>query len=230
MRALQLPGPVFQERFGGWYVTGYRGPVEHLGNFTGRLSPEGLTKIPIVPGQLFDYGRYPVATSDILPQLLHEHQAGFVNRAVAAGYTAREVAQKATLDKTAGAKELDEQARSLTRYILFADEIPLPAGGIDGEPAYKADFFRQNHAGPNGASLREFDLRTRLFRNRCSYMIYSTAFRGLPSEMKQRVYRRMGEALNVAQPDAEYAYLPVDEKQRIASILRKTLPDLPAGW
>jgi hypothetical protein len=50
-------GVPFKDRFGGWYVTGYRGAAEHLGNFIGRLSPEGLTKIPIVPGQLFDFAR-----------------------------------------------------------------------------------------------------------------------------------------------------------------------------
>ena len=38
--------------------------------------------------------------------------------------------------------ELSEQARTLVRYLLFADEAPLPAGGVDGDPAYKAAFLR----------------------------------------------------------------------------------------
>jgi len=61
-------------------------------------------------------------------------------------------------------------------------------------------------------------------------MIYSAAFQGLPAAMKQRVYRRMAEALNPARPDAEYAYLPPAEKQTIRGILRETLTDLPPGW
>jgi len=231
-RGLSGHGVPFKDRFGGWYVTGYRGAAEHLGNFIGRLSPEGLTKIPIVPGQLFDFARYPMASSDILPQLVHEHQAGFVNRAVEATYRARELSEKGvpTTANGAGSAELDGIARSLTRYILFADETPLPPGGIEGDPAFKADFLRARRAAANGASLKDFDLKTRLFRNRCSYMIYSAAFRGLPPAIKQRVYRRLGEALNVSAPDAEYAFLPPAEKQTIRSILRSTLPDLPPGW
>jgi hypothetical protein len=221
-------GVPFKDRFGGWYVTGYRGAAEHRGNFTGRLSPEGLTKIPIVPGQLFDFARYPVATSDILPQLVHEHQAGFVNRFVAATYRARELSEKEKV--LPGAAELDVLARTLTRYLLFADETPLPAGGVEGDPAFKADFLRSRRVAANGASLKDFDLKTRLFRNRCSYMIYSAAFRGLPPPIKQRVYRRLGEALSVSAPDAEYAFLPPAEKQTIHSILRGTIPDLPPGW
>jgi hypothetical protein len=222
-------GVPFKDRFGGWYVTGYRGAAEHLGNFIGRLSPEGLTKIPIVPGQLFDFSRYPVPTSDILPQLMHEHQAGFVNRMVAATYRTRELEKEGPPD-AAGAAELEKIARSLTRYLLFADEAPLPPGGIAGDPAFKADFLRSRHVAAGGASLKDLDLKTRLFRNRCSYMIYSAAFRGLPPTMKQRVYRRLGEALNVSAPDAEYAFLPPVEKQTIRGILRATLSDLPAGW
>jgi hypothetical protein len=224
-------GVPFKDRFGGWYVTGYRGAAEHLGNFTGRLSPEGLTKIPIVPGQLFDFARYPMSTSDILPQLVHEHQTGFVNRVVAATYRAREILEKDKgVPDAAGGAELDRQARDLTRYLLFADETPLPAGGIEGDPAFKADFLRSRRATLIGASLKDFDLKTRLFRNRCSYMIYSTAFRGLPPAIKQRVYRRLSQALNVSAPDAEYAFLPAAEKQTIHSILRSTVPDLPSGW
>ncbi|MSU42467.1 MAG: hypothetical protein EXS22_00300, partial [Pedosphaera sp.] len=77
---------------------------------------------------------------------------------------------------------------------------------------------------------KDFDLRTRLFKHRCSYMIYSLSFQGLPPQMKQRVYRRLAEALDSAKPDAEYAYLPAAEKQAIRLILKETLQDLPATW
>jgi hypothetical protein len=48
--------------------------------------------------------------------------------------------------------------------------------------------------------------------------------------MKERIYRRLGEALNVERADAEYAWLPAAEKQTIRGILLATLTDLPAGW
>jgi hypothetical protein len=219
----------FAERFGGWYVTGAENFGPLLANVIGQLSPEGLTRFPLAPGERFDFARYPVANSDVLPQLLHEHQIGFVNRAVAATYHARALLAKGPLDDEAIA-DLDLQAREFTRYLLFADEVSLPAGGVRGEAAFKTDFLRSRRADAQGAALRDFDLQTHLFRNRCSYMIYGAAFSGLPPEFKQRVYHRLSEALDVTHPDAEYAYLLAEEKRTIHSILRATLSDLPVGW
>jgi hypothetical protein len=216
-------------RFGGWYLTGAQNFGQNWGNLVGQLSAEGLTKYPLEPGARFDFARYPMADSDVLPQLLHEHQIGFVNRAIAATYHTRSLLAKGPLDPTAIA-DLETQARAFTRYLLFADEVPLPPGGVAGEPAFKADFLWARRPDSQGLALKDFDLRTRLFRNRCSYMIYGAAFAGLPPEFKQRVYRRLDEALDVAKPDAEYAYLPSGEKQAIHHILRTTLTDLPAGW
>jgi hypothetical protein len=172
-----------------------------------------------------------VATSDVLPQLLHEHQAGFVNRVVEASYRARTALHvgERTLDP-AQAKELDQQANIVTRYLLFADEMPLPPGGVEGDETYKADFLRQRRATAEGASLKDFDLRTRLFKHRCSYMIYSAVFTGLPPAMKQRIYARLDKALSLETPDAEYAHLPAAEKRAIRGILQATLADLPDGW
>jgi hypothetical protein len=222
-------GVPFAERFGGWYVTGAEPLGAHLGNVVGRYGPGGaLEKLPLPPGQHFDYGRYLKATTDVLPQLLHEHQIGFVNRAIAATYQTRAILAKEILVPAVDDAELEKTARALTRYLLFADEARLPAP-ITGDAAFKTDFL-QTRCEVGGASLKDFDLQTRLFRYRCSYMIYSAAFQGLPSAMKQRVYHRLGEALNPARSDAEYAYLPSAEKQAIRSILQGTLKDLPAGW
>jgi hypothetical protein len=222
-------GVPFAERFGGWYLTGAANFAPHLGNAVGQLSPEGLTKFPLVPGAQFDFARYPMASSDVLPQLLHEHQIGFVNRAVAATYRTRALLAKGPLED-AGRADLDRLARDFTRYLLFADEVPLPAGGVKGEPAFKEDFLRTRRCDAGGGVLNDFDLRTRLFRYRCSYMIYSAAFTGLPPEFKERVFHRLGEALDSTRADAEYAYLPAEEKRTIREILRATLSDLPQGW
>jgi hypothetical protein len=187
-----------------------------------------LSQVPLAPGSSFDFARYPLATSDVLPQLIHEHQVGFVNRVVEAGYRARTALYVDNGKLTAThAAELDEQARIIVRYALFADEVPLPPGGVQGEAAFKADFAPQRRANANDASLKDLDLRTRLFKSRCSYMLYTSLFQGLPSELKQRIFERLGEALNVERPDKEFAYLPASEKQTIRAILKATLPDLP---
>ena len=130
-------------------MTGKTGITNHWGNLIGRFSDGALLKIPNPPGVRFSYAKYPVATSDILPQLLHEHQAGFVNRVVQATYRARTditvSAGKLTEEQSA---ELDLQARIITRYLLFAEEVQLPAGGVEGDAAFKADFLRTRRVAP----------------------------------------------------------------------------------
>ena len=220
-------GIPLDQRFGGWYVTGLENFTNHWGNLIGQSTPQGVQKIPVKPGTQFSYSRYLATGSDVLPQLVHEHQVGFVNRAVEATYRARtHLAEDNGMLTTEHAAVLDQQARRLTRYILFADETPLPPGGITGDADFKRDFASVRRLGPGGASLKDFDLRTRLFQHRCSYMIYSLAFQGLPPEMKQRVFARLAQALDTTKADAEYAYLSATEKHAIRSILRATLPEL----
>ncbi len=224
-------GVPFAQRLGGWYVTGTHGIADHLGNTFGDLSPRGLTKHPIEPGRLFEFAKYPAPTSDILPELLLEHQAGFINRVVEASYRARTIGFASGENLTSEqSSELDEQARILTRYVLFADEAPLTAGGVEGDANFKSDFLQNRRKSTAGFSLKDFDLRTRLFRHRCSYMIYTAPFQKLPAPLKQRIFTRLAIALDTAKPAPEFAYLPPAEKHSIAEILRETLPDLPPGW
>ncbi|MDB6031892.1 MAG: hypothetical protein JWM16_2230, partial [Verrucomicrobiales bacterium] len=216
------------ERFGGWYLTGSGDFTNHWGNLTGRLSPQGLSTYPVLPGKRFDWARYPVATSDLLAQMLHEHQAGFVNRVVEATYRTR-----AWLHSDNGALtpehavQLGSDAKSLTKYILFANEAALPKGGVEGAKSFKEEFLQKRKAALNGASLRDLELRTRLFKHRCSYMIYSAAFQGLPKPLKEAVYRSMSQALDPEGAQADFAYLPPTEKNLIRGILRETVPEWP---
>lgn len=221
----------FRERFGGWYVTGKSGITDHLGNTFGRYAGGELARVSLDPTTRFDTSKYLLPTSDILPQLVHEHQAGFINRVVRASYVAQAAlhASKGRLTPEQS-KELDEQARLVTRYLLFADEVPLPQGGVEGDAGFKTDFLRTRRAGPMGASLKDFDLKTRMFRYRCSYLIYSPVFTALPAELKKRIFQQLSVALNWTKPAPEFAYLPVAEKQAIVAILRKTMKGLPAGW
>lgn len=219
-------GIPFDQRFGGWYVTGKHRIEKHWGNLIGRLSPQGLSTSQVKPGERFDFDQYLVDTSDILAHLVLEHQVGFVNRAIESNYRARSLLQPHPGEPSEkGSLLLDQLAHELTRYILFADEIALPTGGIEGDPQFKTDFLRHRRRAENGASLKDFDLQTRLFKYRCSYMIYSTSFQGLLPPLQQRVFRRIEKALSVEKPDPEFSYLPDSEKREIAAILRDTLPE-----
>jgi hypothetical protein len=212
-------GIPLEDRFGGWIVTGAADIPRHWGNRIIERTAGDARERPIAPGELFNLNRYPVATSDILPHLLLEHQVGFVNRAVQAAYRTRALEHKYAGQVEAARPELDVLARGLVRYLLFADEIPLPPGGIAGDPAFKAEFLAARRAAPAGGSLRDLDLRTRLFRHRCSYMIDSPSFVGLPAVLKTRVEHALARALDEDRPDHDFAYLPAEEKRAIRTIL-----------
>ncbi|MEM7146589.1 MAG: hypothetical protein AAF591_15750 [Verrucomicrobiota bacterium] len=217
-----------EQRFGGWHLTGNHNIPKHWGNLIGRFSDGELLTQTLEPGSQFNWSNYPVATSDILPHLLLEHQTGFVNRAIEAHYRARTYLHEGNGRLSPEhAKEMDRQARLLTRYLLFADETRLPKAGIEGDPAYIEQFLASRRPDSEDQSLKDLDLNDRLFKYRCSYMIYSAAFQGLPDGFRHQVYRRLQEALDTDSPDPDYRYLPNAEKKAIAKILRETLPDFP---
>ncbi len=214
-------GIPLEERFGGWYLTGIAGFTNHWANAIGRPGSGGaIAKDPVLPGERFSFARYPVGTSDILPQLVHEHQAGFVNRVLQLGYAARTLLHQGggSLSNEALVK-VQPLVRELVRYILFADEAPLPAGGVEGDAAFQRDFAKRSNPTRSGVSLKDFDLRTRIFRYRCSYMIYSGMIEALPPAVGKAVTTALIDALR---DGSDGAHLPNDEKAAIRSILRET--------
>lgn len=222
-------GVPYAERHGGWHVTGdFR--MESKANMMGRYFQGKTTTRPNPPGAIFDLRNYLTDTSDILPHLIHEHQVGFTNRVVEAVYQTR-----ARLDAGKGrltpadTAALNELATGLVRYILFADEAPLPAP-VKGDPKFVDDFQRGRKTASGGLSLRDFDLRTRLFKHRCSYMIDSSLWEGMHPLLKQSVYAKLSNALLETSTDRAFSYLPASEKRVIRQILKETKTDLPSWW
>ena len=78
--------------------------------------------------------------------------------------------------------------RETAEYLLFVDEVPLPAP-VQGVSEFAATFAATGPRDRKGRSLRELDLKTNLFRYRCSYMIYSPAFDALACARAQRGLR-----------------------------------------
>ena len=216
-------------RFGGWHVTG-KFDFATKANTLGTLYKGKLTLRPDPPGTLFDLTRYLAPTSDILPQLLHEHQVGFVNKLVEAAYVSRGRldADHGQLSK-ADTVTLNTLASGMVRYLLFADEAPLPSA-VEGSADFLRDFSARKKAASNGLSLRDLDLHGRLFKHRCSYMIYSTLWDGMNPLFKQSVYVKLWNALQENSADPAFAYLSAGEKHDIRQILKETKNDLPKWW
>jgi hypothetical protein len=114
-------------------------------------------------------------------------------------------------------------------YLLFSGETRLTAE-IKGTSDFAKEFPKAGPKDSRGRSLREFDLRTRMFRYPCSYMIYSEAFDKMPAAVKDRIYRRMWEVLSGKDTSAPFAHLSPADRKAIYEILRATKKGLPDYW
>jgi hypothetical protein len=90
--------------------------------------------------------------------------------------------------------------------MLFAEEAPI-LDRIQSTSGFAAAFSQRGPFDRSGRSLRELDLRQRLMRYPCSYMIYSPSFEHLPQTAKDMVYWRMWEVLSGRDSATKYARL-----------------------
>jgi hypothetical protein len=218
----------FVDRFGGWMVTSAQPLGQTREGQLGEQAPDGAKYTHITPGQMYAPDLHLTQNSDIVAHLVHEHQLGFINRmANVTAYTLDGRRRTRTRGKVDTAF-LDDLVRPLIRYILFADEAALPEGGIVGDPAFMQDFAQNRKPSKSGISLKDFDLKTHIFKYRCSYMIYTRQWREMPPLAKERVYALLKEALSGK--DSQYEYMPLEERRAIVEIIRDTVPDLPKDW
>jgi len=220
----------WEERWGGWYVTGQPGALKHMGNATVVPPEEGADPQPPPPATVnltslegrFDTGAYLSPYSDIVALMVFEHQMHLANLLTRVGWEIR-LAQH---EQRPTAALLRDTARELAAYLLFVDEAPLP-GRIEGSSGFARKFAARGPRDSRGRSLRQLDLQSRLMRYPCSYMIYSEAFDGLPEAAREAVYARLWQILSGQEKDPRYARLPLAVRQAIVEILRETRPGLP---
>ena len=220
------------ERWGGWLVTAKRMPMPHLGNLVASdasqptlvPTPASIERATLsLASPLLDTAAYPSAHSDVVALMVLGHQARMVDLITRIGWETR-VAQSAP---PGTAPPLADWARELVDYMLFIDEAPL-SGPIEGSSRFAERFASIGPRDAEGRSLRDFDLRARLFRYPCSYMIYSDQFDHLPVAAREAVYRRLQEVLSGADRAARYARLSPADRQAIRGILRETKKDAAA--
>jgi hypothetical protein len=108
--------------------------------------------------------------------------------------------------------------------MLFSKAVPLTAP-VQGTSNFTAEFSALGPRDSNGRSLRDFDLKTRLFRYPLSYLIYSKAFDGLPQPVKTYVHGRLRDILTGADKSPAFAHLSAADRKAILEILTETKPD-----
>lgn len=234
----------FSERWGGWYVTGTHGNTLHRGNVYASESGDQLVFNPAAGANVtnlsrfFDTGNYLTSSSDIVSLLVFEHQLAMQNALTSAGLNCRRMLDyqahlEAALKEPATNDEphydsvrniFDHSAELVVDALLFKDEASLP-DVINGSAAFQKAFAADAPRARDGSSLKDLLLSDHLFKNRCSYLVYSDSFLSLPRPLKHRVYARLAKALDLEQPDPRYTYIHRSERKRIANILQETHSD-----
>jgi hypothetical protein len=227
-----------KNRWGGWYVTGHDGNQPHLGNIIIRSREdldniEALRKpdIDTLKG-LFDTGPYLTDKSDVVALVVLAHQVTLHNLLTRANYkTRRFVAHEIDPAQNPNPtwedfspkmqKVVGTILEPLVRGLLNADAAPFVAPMV-GSSGYDTWFQKQGPKDSHGRSLRDLDLKTRLFKYPLSYLIYSEGFKGLPDYAKEYVYRRIDEVLTGQDKSPAFAGLSATDRRNILEILSAT--------
>jgi hypothetical protein len=244
-------------RWGGWYVTGRHGGVHMgNGTVTDQTKLEmisdpanqNLTSL----ADRFDTTGYLSPGSDIVALMVQEHQMHMMNLLTRAAWEyridtydlpiggrgttqSRPRVEENIIEATrpsasliAGLKgrPMAEVAVEIVDYMLFVDE-PAFEAPVVGTSRFAEHFAALGPNDPQGRSLRQLDLQTRLLRYPLSYEIYGEQFDALPAPVRDAIYQRLWVVLSGGDPDPIYRKLSQADRKAIVEILRATRSGLP---
>ncbi len=223
----------FEERWGGWFVTGDTAGMRHLGNATvananqpNAAATPAASTLGTMQGR-FDAAGHLTPHSDIAAHLVFTHQMHMMNLITRIGWQTRVARADQGLDAARAAAA--SLAVDFVDYLLFVDEPPLPAP-VKGTSGFAERFSALGPRDKRGRSLRELDLQARVLKYPCSYLIYSPAFDALPDEAKAAIYARLSTVLAGTDASPRYRRLLPRDRTAIVEILRDTKSDLPESF
>jgi hypothetical protein len=230
----------FNERWGGWYVTGTHGTQRHRGN---TVFPNGLPMLERMDwskgankttlNDRIETADYLTPNSDIVALIALTHQTRIHNLMTRANYETRRALhdeEKVTAGTSLGqsyssitAERIRAAVEPLVRGMLFVNEAPL-TDSVQGNSGFAAQFEKAAVRDGKGRSLKDLDLKRRFLRYPMSYLIYSPAFDALPQAAKDYFYERVKAIL--AGADAEdFRHLSAEDRNAIFEILTDTKPE-----
>lgn len=224
----------FDERWGGWYVTGLHGEMRHMGNTYlrgGTLDTKANGNRSNVRDE-FDSSNYLSPHSDIVALMVLEHQTQMHNTMVRADFSVRqwlhEASQFEPTDESQQEWQLQLQliAKEVVDRLLFCDEAKLTSE-VKGSIVFANDFTERGPEDEQGRSLRQFDLQSRLFKYPLSFLIYSDAFDALQPCLQKEIHRQLQQVLSGENQSQDYQHLGRQTRSDTLAILRATKDDLP---
>jgi hypothetical protein len=236
----------FNERWGGWYVTGTHGTQRHRGNTVLPLyAPSMLPRmdwskganLTTLDGQV-DTSGYLTRHSDIVALIALTHQTRIHNLITRANYeTLRAIHDEEKLkvgEAAAGERYssiTEERIRAavepLVRGMFFVGEAPL-TDSVRGSSGFAEDFEKGGIRDRRGRSLKDLDLSRRFLRYPLSYLIYSEAFDALPPPAKDYFYQRSRKILSGSE-SKDFRNISTEDRTAVLEILEDTKPDFVRG-
>lgn len=222
-----------EQRWGGWFVTGNTGSVMHMGNAIApdpenpnELDTTNAHNLTSLAGKV-NLDGYMAQTSDIVALMVLEHQTRMTNLIIRVGWETRVAQFEGKIGEAT--PRLDSAIDDMVAYMLFAEETPLKEP-VEGVSTFTKTFPQRGPRDKQGRSLRDFDLKTRMFRYPLSYMIYSEAFDGMPDWARQRVYQRLYDVLTSKNTSERFARISAMDRRAVLEIVRDTKSGLPDYW
>jgi hypothetical protein len=218
-------------------VTGTHGQQRHMGNVT--TTESAADKLDWDKGanltdlsKHFDASPYLTPHSDIVALMVMEHQSKGHNLITKANYLTRlalrdEQVMNEALNRPkdfrsdSTASRIKSACEPLVKHLLFCEEVALTAP-VSGTSSFAKDFESRGVKDKQGRSVREFELKTRLFKYPLSFMIYSDQFAALPAPAKEYVEERIEEVLCGDDTSAPFEHLGPQLRMDLLSIWRET--------
>ena len=230
----------FNERWGSWYVTGQSGKMKHLGNIIqSKGQPQKHENISSLK-EFFQTDEYLLDQSDIVSLMVLEHQIHLSNLLTRASFRTRVTLHRQEgINKRNGSnedhiseyalEEINRNCEAVVKYMLFSEETSL-TDKISGNPEFIKQFQQNAPRDSKKRSLKDFNLKTRIFEYPLSYMIYTDQFDAIPKIAKEYILKRIFEVLSGQDKSEDFNHLSDQMKKDILSILKETKKDLPDYW
>jgi len=220
------PTTPFEQRWGGWYVTGAPTGFRHRGNAvtldptSAGLSPsDNLTSVGSVE-RFIDASKYATQSSDLTALMVFEHQSLVHNLATRLRWEYRLAANETRDDDRS--LRLD----ALARALVFDEEAALPAP-LPGDTPFVREFVERGPKDRKGRTLRRLNLNDRLFEYHLSYLVHTNAIESLPSELHASLFDRILHVLNERLGAGE---ITRTELQSVVEIAAEIVPNVPSEW